>query len=142
MKIKFNVSSKIKKKETIEKVKIVLFDCMVKMHELATLNAPVDTGRLKTSIKLFPSAPGAKSYVLADGVDYGIHVEFGTSPHYVSATHLKKWAKRVLGNEGAAFAVAKKIAMKGTEAQPWMRPALDQVKTIWLKRFWQREFSK
>jgi len=77
MKIKLNISSKIKKQETIEKVKTVLFDCMVKMYELANLYVPVDTGRLKISIKLFPSIPGAKSYVLADGVDYGIDVEYG-----------------------------------------------------------------
>ncbi|MEK0335809.1 MAG: hypothetical protein QQN41_00030 [Nitrosopumilus sp.] len=142
MNLKFNINWEIKNRETEEKVKLVLFDCMVKMHELATINAPVDVGTLKASIKLFPSVPGFKSYVLADGVTYGIHMEFGTRPHYISAKHLKGWAKRVLGDEGAAYPVAKKIALLGVEAQPFMRPALDQVKNIWVERFWNREFNK
>jgi len=141
MKLRFNINTEIKEKKVIEKIKLILFDCFVKMHELANLNCPVDTGRLKASIKIFPSVPGAKSYVLADGVPYGIDVEFGTSPHLVSTEHLKPWARRVLGDESAAFAVAKKIAKKGVEAQPFMRPALDQVKNIWLKRFFEREFK-
>jgi len=138
MNIKFNISTKIKREEMIEKAKMVLFDCFVKMQELAVMNAPVDVGTLKNSIKIFPSTPGYKTYVLADGVDYGIHVEFGTRPHYVSAKHLKGWARRVLGDEGAAYPVAKKIALLGVEAQPFFRPALDQVKNIWIKRFWNQ----
>ncbi len=142
MNIKFSVSSKINKEETIEKTKLVLFHSMVKMHELATSNAPVNMGTLRASIKIFPSQPGARSYVLADGVDYGIHVEYGTSPHYVSAKHLLRWAKLKLGDENAAYAVAKKIAQKGTEAQPFFRPALDQVKNVWVKRYWERDLVK
>jgi len=142
MNLKFNIDWEIKKMETEEKVKIVLFDCMMKMQELAVINCPVDVGTLKNSIKLFPSTPGYKSYILADGVYYGVDVEFGTSPHYVSAEHLKGWAKRVLGDEKASYPVAKKIAKLGTEAQPFIRPALFQVREIWLKRFWQREFPK
>lgn len=142
MKIKFSINTKINKEETINKAKLVLFDSMVKMHELATNNAPVNVGTLKASIKLFPSIPGANSYVLADGVTYGIDVEFGTSPHYVSAKHLLRWAKLKLGDENAAYAVAKKIAKFGTEAQPFFRPALDQVKNVWVERFWNRELAK
>ena len=142
MKIKFGVSSNIKKEETIKQAKLVLFKAMVKMHELATLNAPVDTGMLRSSIKLFPSTPGATEYVLADGVEYGIHLEFGTSPHYVSGKNLEAWAKRVLGNKGAAYAVARKIAMKGVEAKPFFRPALFQVKEIWIPRYFNQVFSK
>ena len=142
MKIKFNVSSKIKKEETIKQVKSVLFMSMVKMHELATLNAPVDTGLLRSTIRLFPSVPGATEYVLADGVEYGVDLEFGTSPHYVSGKNLESWAKKVLGNKGAAYAVARKIAKVGTEAQPFFRPALDQVKDVWIKRYWERELAK
>jgi len=142
MKIKFSVNSKLDKEKTVEQAKLVLFKSMVKMHELATINCPVDTGILRFSIKLFPSVPGAKSYILADGVEYGIDVEYGTSPHYVSAKHLLRWAKLTLGDEKAAYAVAKKIAMKGTEAQPFFRPAMDQVKQIWIKRYWERDLSK
>ena len=142
MNIKFSLKTDLNKQEVIDKSKLVLFHSMVKMHELATLFAPVDTGRLRSTIKLFPLEPGAKSYILADGVEYGIDVEYGTSPHYVSAKHLQGWAKRVLGSRASAFAVAKKISEKGTEAQPFFRPAMDQVKNVWVQRYWERDLAK
>ena len=138
MKIKFNIIGKINKKETIEKAKVVLFDCMVKMHELANLYVPVDTGRLKTSIKLFPSVPGATNYELADGVTYGVDLEFGTSPHIIKP--VAKKALKFKMNNKTIF--SKKVMHPGTEAQPFFRPALDQVKKIWIERFWQRELAK
>jgi hypothetical protein len=140
MKLKFNINTELEKKEVENRIKIVLFDCMVKMHALANQYCPVDTGRLKTSIHLDPTSPGYASYKLVDGVDYGINVEYGTKPHYVSASMLKGWSRRVLGSEGAA--VAKNISKYGVEAQPFFRPSLDQVKQIWLKRYWKQEFSK
>ena len=142
MKLKINIDWKINKKEVEEKAKQVLFDSMMKMRELAVMNCPADVGRLKGSINLFPSVKGSKSYKLADGVEYGIDVEFGTKPHYINPEHLKGWARRVLGDEGAAYPVAKKIALIGTEAQPFFRPALDQVKNIWVERFWNKELRK
>jgi len=121
---------------------MVLFDSMVKMHELAVINCPFDTGRLRNSIIIKPTTPGYKSYVLADGVEYGVSVEFGTSPHYTSPENLKAWARRVLKDSNLAYPVAAKIGKLGTEAQPFMRPALDQVKKIWIKRYMEREFRK
>lgn len=142
MRMKFSIKSEVKEKETIEHLKMVLFDSMVKMHELANINCPVDTGALRSSIIIKPTTPGYTNYILSDGVDYGISVEFGTSPHYMSPANLKGWARRVLGDSNAAFAVAAKIAKVGTEAQPFFRPAMDQVKNIWIKRFMEREFRK
>ena len=138
MEIKFNLNWKVNKKKTINKAQNVLFDCMIKMQELAVRNCPVDVGILRNSIRLFPSTPGYKNYILADGVSYGIDVEYGTRPHYISAEHLKGWARRVLGDENAAYPIAKKISLLGVEAQPFFRPALDQVKKIWVKRFWNK----
>lgn len=138
MKLKFKINWKIDEQKTEDKAKEVLFNCIIKMHELANIYCPVDTGRLRSSIIFRPSTPGYKRYVLSDGVDYGIHVEFGTSPHLVSAKHLKSWAKRVLKDEDLAYAVAMKIAKKGTEAHPFFRPALDQVKNVWIKRYWEK----
>ncbi|MCK5601602.1 hypothetical protein KAR91_07035 [Candidatus Pacearchaeota archaeon] len=138
MLLNFNINFKLDKKKTQKQAELVLFFCMLKMQELATIYAPVDTGRLKTSIKIFPTAPGFKYYTLSDGVDYGIHIEYGTSPHYVSPKHLKDWARRVLGDENAAFPIAKKIALKGVNAQPFFRPAFYQVQDVWVKRFWKK----
>jgi hypothetical protein len=60
--------------------------------------------------------------------DHAEPVEFGSQPHWTSVENLKKWARRVLGDESAAYAVQKKIAEKGTEAQPFARPARDAAK--------------
>lgn len=142
MKIKINVKTKTKKIIIKEKLQLVLFRCMIKMQELAIINCPVDTGRLRNSILIKPTTPGYNNYILRDGVNYGISVEYGTSPHYVSPKYLKDWARRVLKNEKLAYPIAKKIALRGTEAQPFFRPALDQVKKIWIKRYFDKVFKE
>jgi hypothetical protein len=135
MNIKMNVDSEIKDKDILEKLKKVLFKSMVKMNELAVMNCHVDTGAEANSIRIYPSNPGETKYVLADGKEYGIDLEFGTKPHYVSPFVLKGWAGRVLGDESAAFPIAKKIAMFGTDAYPYFRPSLSQVKNVFLPQY-------
>ena len=136
MKIQFNINKKIEKAKVIEKAKLVLFDCMVKMHELAVINCPVDTSALVNSIMIFPLVPGAVSYELADGVTYGIDVEFGTDPHIIIAKN-----KKVLANKKKGLIFGKIVHHPGTVAQPFMRPALFQVKEIWVKRFWDKNLK-
>ena len=110
MKLKLNVNSKMmSSQEMIDKSKKVLWLSMNKMELLSKRFVPVDTGRLKNSIILSPSSSGATEYKLADGVDYGICVEYGT------------------------------IKMK---AQPFFRPALDEVRNIWMPMFWSKTFAK
>jgi len=65
-----------------------------------------------------------------------------TSPHYTSPENLKAWARRVLKDSKLAYPVAAKIGKFGTEAQPSIRPAMDQVKNIWIKRYMEKEFNK
>jgi hypothetical protein len=135
MRIKLDMNLKLQEKKSTDKMKLALFKCVLKLHELSVKNCPVDTGRLKNSIIFYPSSPGATKYIVADGVDYGIDLEFGTSPHYVSPKNLESWAKRKLKNKNAAGEVANKIARFGTDAQPFFRPAMDQVRNIWVNRF-------
>ncbi len=52
--------------------------------------------------------------------DYAKFVEEGTAPHFPPIEPLKKWARRVLGDEGAAYAVQKKIGEKGTEPKKFV----------------------
>lgn len=118
--------------ETEEGMKQVLFRSMIKMEEIAKFKAPVDTGNLRNRIHLNPTQPGAEEYILSDGVEYGVYVEYGTKPHHVPLTPLQGWAKRNLGNEGAAFAVSKKISIRGTPAQPFFRPAMHEVQVKWI----------
>lgn len=48
---------------------------------------------------------------------YAPDIEYGTRPHKPPIGPLKIWAAKKLGNENLAFAIAKKIAKKGTKAQ-------------------------
>jgi len=138
MKLKFNLNTELKEKEIVAKLQKVLFLSMLKMHELAVINCPVDTGRLRNSIILNPTSPGYSYYRLADGVIYGVDVEFGTSPHVIKPVNMK--ALKFKADNKTIF--AKKVQHPGTSAQPFMRPALDQVKNIWIKRYTEREFKK
>jgi len=60
------------------KSRTVLFKSMNKMKEISQRKVPVDTGLLKSSIKLIPRFPGHSEYELSDGQNYGAVVEFGT----------------------------------------------------------------
>jgi len=137
--MKLNMDIKLNLNESsddeIKKAELILFQCMAKMEELAKMKVAVDTGRLKNSITLNPTYPGARRYVLSDGVEYGIDIEYGTSPHIVPLAPLQGWAGRVLGNKSLGAAVKSKIAMKGTQAQPFMRPAYHEVASYWLGVF-------
>jgi hypothetical protein len=60
--------------------------------------------------------------------DHAEPQEFGSRPHWAPIKPLLKWSRRVLGDESAAYAVQKKIAEQGTEAQPFARPGRDAAK--------------
>ena len=103
MRIDFNLDVKlIDGEKLLEKYKKVLFLTMKDMEKEAIRLAPSDTGGLRSRIRLIPDLPGFSSYILTDGTNYGVHVEFGTSPHAVSAKHLFGWAQRNLGDKNLA----------------------------------------
>lgn len=68
------------------------------------------------------------SVVWGFAAEYSRFVEFGTRPHFPPVDALKRWARRVLGDESAAWPVARKIAEEGTPEQPFVRPGIDAVK--------------
>lgn len=80
--------------------------------------APVDTGALRVSI----NARGNKVWAGGDIAPYVMHVEFGTKPHVITPRN-----KKALYWTGAAHPV-KLVRHPGTEAQPFLRPA------IWRRR--------
>lgn len=134
MKINFSIQSKVNKELTIDKLKMVLFKSMLKMHELAVIYCPVDRGRLRNSIFLNPMTPGYSYYSLSEAVDYGADVEFGTSPHIIRPKSMKALKFKA----GGKTIFAKKIMHPGTSAQPFFRPSLDQVKQIWVARYFEQ----
>ena len=126
------------KDRVIEDQKKVLWLSMHKMWELMLQRVPVDTGRLKGSIHISPKMSGYSTYTIATGVKYAVDIEYGTSPHHVNINDLKGWAKRKLGDENIAGAVQQKISEKGTASQPFFRPAIAEVRSIWLPFYWDR----
>jgi len=120
MKITFSIDGKLLKERVLDGMKKVLFLSMLKMNELAVIYVPVDKGLLKSRINLLPAVPGYIHYDLTAGTIYSAAVEFGTSPRVIKAVQ---------------------VMHPGTEAQPFFRPALDQVKGVWVGRYWNQVFK-
>ena len=88
-----------------------------------------NTGRLAQSVKTYPRRQLGQWVVIANK-EYAQAVEEGTKPHWVGKRglrELERWARLKLGASNPAVvarAVAKKIARKGTKAQPYFEPAV------------------
>lgn len=88
----------------------------------AKTEAPVDTGRLRSSVV---TNLGQLSASIGPTVQYAPYVEFGTRPHWAPVGALQPWA----GRHG--FGAGKKgdwlvrfiISRRGTRGHPFMRPA-------------------
>ena len=105
--------------------------------------APVDTGLLRSSITYATALERGQAtrekgtqatekdmiekpdddakLKIGTAVEYAPHVEFGTKAHYPPPSALKGWAKRVLGDAGLAYAVAKAMSRKKRKAQSFLR---------------------
>ncbi|KJK55643.1 HK97 gp10 family phage protein [Saccharothrix sp. ST-888] len=83
--------------------------------------APVDTGRLRSSIQAVPEG-GRFTFRITIGtnVTYASDVEYGTAPHVITPKD-----KKALWWPGARHPVAK-VNHPGTRAKPFMRPAIAQ----------------
>ncbi|MFJ5802681.1 HK97-gp10 family putative phage morphogenesis protein [Streptomyces decoyicus] len=81
--------------------------------------APVDTGRLRSSIVARRTTGRGVGYEVGTNVNYARDVEFGTAPHVITPKNGK-----ALYWPGAAHPVAK-VNHPGTRAQPFLRPAIE-----------------
>lgn len=86
-------------------------------------HVPTDQGALlKSGI---PPTWTGDTLVWGYSAAYAEFVEDGTEPHWPPIKPLKGWARRVLGDEQAAYAVQATIAEHGTPAQPFVEPGVD-----------------
>jgi len=141
--IKFDIDLKDLEKGKIvtkDKARRVLMKSMFKMEELAIRKVPVDRGGLRQSISVFPQIL-ADNYVLTVAQPYAAVMEYGSRPFYAPIKPLKEWARRVLGDENAGYAVRAKIAKLGITAQPFVRVALHDVENVWLPQYLKEELS-
>jgi len=119
-------------------MKKALYKSMVKMKELAIRKAPIDLGGLRAGIKLEPNSKTSDNYTLSDGVEYGVHMEYGTRAHWVPIAPLIDWARRHGGDEGFAYAIQRKISQVGVNAHPFFRPALYETQSIWIPLYFSK----
>jgi HK97 gp10 family phage protein len=115
--------------------KKTLAQVMALMEGEAVRNCPADTGRLRGSIHTHKVSDF--HYILADGVNYGVYVEFGTSPHMILPRKKKALKFQMDGRD----VFARKVSHPGTNAQPFMRPALDYGKRI-VGELYERNMGK
>ncbi|MFF8447876.1 HK97-gp10 family putative phage morphogenesis protein [Streptomyces leeuwenhoekii] len=98
----------------------------VDVQNEARRRAPVDTGRLRSSIVSRAETSGRSvGYVVGTNVNYAAAVEYGTSPHVIKPT-----TKKALYWPGAAHPVAQ-VNHPGTRAQPFLRPAIEMTEIFW-----------
>ncbi len=92
----------------------------------ARRRAPVDTGRLRSSIVSRAEGGGRSlGYVVGSNVNYAAAVEYGTAPHVIKPKY-----KQALYWPGAAHPVAQ-VNHPGTKAQPFLRPAIELTPIFW-----------
>ena len=95
----------------------------------AKRNAPVDTGRLRSSIVPEVRQGNPIEGIVGSNVDYAPYMELGTRPHWPPwgpGTPLAVWAKR---HGISAYLVARAIAKKGTKARRFLQDAYEDNKT-------------
>ena len=98
-----------------------IFNIGIRLQNKLREKSPVDTGDLRRSITVTVTDKGLNISMLKQGR----FTEWGSNPHPVSPEHLKDWARRVLGDEQAAYAVANKIKKHGTRPSPFIRPTFN-----------------
>ena len=108
-------------KEKIEKALPVI---ALKLQNELMMACPVDTGRLRNSIKV-RETPGGVIIWMAD---YGMFVEFGTVPHIIKPGQKKALKFEVgkserLGKKGSKknIVFAKEVKHPGTRPNPFIR---------------------
>ena len=122
----------------IEKLEGAAKNIGVRIRRDAQSKAPVDETRLRDNIESVVSNVSETLVRIEVGtnVEYAAPQEFGTDPFFPPPSELRGWARRQLGDEDAAFLVARSISETGIEEQPFLGPAfqenieyaLDQIK--------------
>jgi HK97 gp10 family phage protein len=93
----------------------------------AKQNAPVDTGRLRGSITTKVEDLGNVLKVkVGTNVEYAPYVEFGTLPHVITPDQAE--ALQWMDPETGEPVFASKVEHPGTEAQPFLLPAVDTIR--------------
>ena len=137
MKLKMELQGDKEVKKALEalrrKAKDTLRDIVnttaLNIERKAKRRCPVDTGRLRASIRTTFYKDGLAAEVGTD-VEYAPYVEFGTRPHWPPPGALSGWARR---HKMPEFPVMLKIAKYGTAPKPFLFPAWEEEKGGYFK---------
>jgi HK97 gp10 family phage protein len=111
---------------TSDDVKRAVERTRIDVQNEARRRAPVDTGRLRSSIVSRSEGSGRSvGYVVGTNVNYAAAVEYGTAPHVIKPKY-----KQALYWPGARHPVAQ-VNHPGTKAQPFLRPAIEMTEIFW-----------
>jgi hypothetical protein len=74
-------------------------------------------GSVQQAVEVIRGTPVQFHGTVESAQPYSVAVEEGTRPHWAPIGPLKLWARRILGDEDAAYAVRAAIARRGTRGQ-------------------------
>ena len=102
----------------------------IDIQSRAKVNAPVFRGLLRVSILQSVDVDNHKIIGrVGSALTYAPVVEYGrASGWFPPISELRIWARRKLGDERAAFPIARAIKKRGFKAQPYLMPALEAAK--------------
>ena len=119
----FAAAPSVLQQATRRLIEAAAIDIQREMRIAANVGA---TGDLRRSIR-YTFSPATLTAVIEPTVDYAPDVEYGSRPHYVSAspgTPLARWARMKGLNP---FAVQASILKKGTRAHPFVSPTYEKM---------------
>lgn len=140
-------------KEAGRQLGFILDETALKADAQAKELAPVDTGRLRATIR--PEKPDKFTRDVVAGAEYAEAVEYGSQPHLILPKNAKvlawkapiaqnaktgqllyksaKTGKAIKTKKLAAYTIARRVNHPGTKPQPFMRPAFEAVRGGFLK---------
>ena len=101
--------------EIKQKIEMALPSIARRIQNELIMVCPVDTGRLKNSIKVSSTEEGLLIWM----VSYGKFIEFGTPPHLI--TPKDKQALKFKGGKKGEFVFSKKVKHPGSRPNPFIR---------------------
>ena len=120
---------KINKGDFEDKLRKALYgiglDVQESLKDKLTREHGKDTGALQSSINFDITQEGDVWTISLNMAEQGKYLEYGTPPHMPPVDSLKGWAKRKLGDEKLAWAVAYSIKRRGTRPFPFIRPTFN-----------------
>ena len=109
-------------------------DIGLRFGAAAAEGAPSDRGRLRADLVEPLVEQVGKTIIrirVGSNTDQARPMEEGTDPgHFPPPSELRGWARRVLGDESAAYPVARSISEAGLEAREFLQDAFEDASNI------------